>query len=94
MLLISISSSSTSTLLWNKYPQLYGYLVDAVGEKDNDKPVYWEQYYSDIEDDYYDHENVDDTVDDDNKFPRQLQDMDNGLASRDKRRQVFVILYN
>lgn len=85
MLLIPIAPTSASSILWNGYPQLYEYF--DTGEKDNDQPVYWEQYYSDIED--YNNENFDD--DNNEKFSRQLQE-DNVPESnnRDKRmRQVI-----
>lgn len=48
IVITTVSSSS----FWNSYPQeqeIFEYL--DTGEKDNDQPVYWEQYYSDILDD-------------------------------------------
>lgn len=60
------------------YPQLYEYF--GGGDGDGVQPVYWEQYYSDI--DYNDEET--------DKYPRQLQET--LPQSRDKRRQVFTFL--
>lgn len=87
MLLIPISSSQAPSILWNSYPQLYEYLDTE--EKDNEQPVYWEQYYSDIE--HYNDEKDDESSND--KFSRQLQET-NVPESRDKRmRQVILIHY-
>lgn len=73
MLLVPISSAQ-----WNGYPSFYEYLNNE--EKDTDQPVYWEQYYSDIE---YNDDNADD-----DKYPRQLQETE-PENSRNKRRQVI-----
>lgn len=67
-----------SSAQWDGYPQILEYL-DTGGEKDNIQPVYWEQYYSDIE---YDDENKE-------NYPRQLHE--SLPEGRDKRRQVLMI---
>lgn len=61
------------------------------GEKDNDQPIYWEQYYSDIGDDDYNinSENNNNNIFDDSgdKYVRQLPVNKEELENRNKRRQ-------